>query len=1529
MRNIFLLVCNLFILHNIIAQASLCYNNGNVQTIPSMNNTKAINDLNNDGFLDIITTNMSPNRLCIYYGNNSANYSSSVTYTLTGLPSSINIVDINKDSIKDIVFTSRFAASGANGTMKGNVNNSFDVPIYFSADGDIVSISDFSGDSNEDLLIKKGLVTTLKLGDGNGLFTGNISIIPSTYVTNFFVLDLNNDGKLDLLANESVSNTGKFMVYMGNQSSVQNYFNVQQNYFEGSKTDLFTTGDFNIDGFMDVVSTSSLGITVFLNNTNGTFTSSAKYFSVYTDAKKITSNDYNNDGFLDLLIDYGPSFGSSNNPGGRLRLFTGNGDGTFTYASLYPEALNLGNSFSTDINGDGSLDVIGNYRGSICSLLGTGNGYFNTRNEYGGIYHTNEIVNVYDLNKDGYKDIILGNNSGEDISIIKGIGNAEFDVQVLYPTFGENDYTGVAVADFNQDGNKDIAVSSTDSLDRLSVYYSDLNGVLGVPTRFSKPRVSSAGHQKKPISGDFNQDGFLDIVYSDVIFVGSVSGITSQTFVINPMVLGTGDFNKDGKTDLVTYGHQYAIGVSYGNGNFTFTGNNFYGTGQTPSTIKVVDLNNDGNLDIITGNWDGVGISVLKGSNTGTFSAAVNYTTGSNPNELKTADFNQDGFIDVAVINYNSSAKSISILLGTLSGSLTTFTTIPVGSQPDDLDLGDFNSDGITDIVINAVNGQNAFLFYKGIGNGNFSYVNQIFIDSDVNDIALEDVNHDNIPEVISSSTAYLSVLYSGGPSISISGTSSICIGASNNLIASGASTYTWSTNENTSSITVNPLSTTIYTVIGTNSLGCQSATTKTVTVNPSLAPSLSINGNTVMCSGLATTFSVSGASTYTWSNGTNTSTLNYSPITNTVLTVKGTDINGCENTATVSLNVLPLPNVTLASNANSNCGIKQTTLSISGSTLNTVSWSTGATTQTIVVTPSITTSYSANVTGVNTCIGNLTKTITVLTTPTISISGPTVVCPGVTNTLIASGAYSYTWSGGGLPITTLPTKTIAIGSNSNFNIVAFAINGCSTTTTYSVNSYPNPTFMMNSPLVCSNSVTTFSVLGCSACNSYSWSTGAVTPIVQIAAISNGSISVTFNDVNTCPRYVSSNYIVYPTPTLNITAPANVCVGTSANLSVSGANTYTWSNSSTSTSITVIPTIGSTYSVSGKGLNNCVSTKTISVTVDNTCADVWPGDANSDGTANNLDVLELGLHYSQTGVPRASTSNSWQSYFSNNWTGTITNGKNLNHSDCNGDGTIDDNDTLAIYNNYGLTHAFKPVQTTTVNPQLSIVPDQTSLVKGSWGTASIYLGDAITSINNINGLAFTINFDNTLIETNSIYIEYQNSFLDAGQNLHFRKLDFANGKIFTATTHTINNNVSGNGLIAKLHYQIKSSLTTDEVLNIGLSQANQSNASGIIAPLTTGAGTLMALGSSVGIQELNGNIISISPNPTNGSLTINSKTELQKIEFVSITGQVLLSEVPTNVYHTLHLDSFANGIYFVNLYQDNRIVKREKIVLNK
>jgi hypothetical protein len=394
-------------------------------------------------------------------------------------------------------------------------------------------------------------------------------------------------------------------------------------------------------------------------------------------------------------------------------------------------------------------------------------------------------------------------------------------------------------------------------------------------------------------------------------------------------------------------------------------------------------------------------------------------------------------------------------------------------------------------------------------------------------------------------------------------------------------------------------------------------------------------------------------------------------------------------------------------------------------------------------------------------------------------------------------------------------------------------------------------------------------------------------------------------------------------------SPASVCVGSSTLLNVTGATTYTWNNGVTSPSITVSPTISTIYSIIGTDNSNCSSVKTISVTLDNTCQDVWPGDANSDGIANNIDILELGFHFNQTGPQRSMISNNWQSYYSNNWLGTISNGKNLNHSDCNGDGIINYNDTLAIYNNYGLVHAFKPNQNNNTNVQLKIIPDQNSVVKGSWGSASIYLGGASAPISDVIGLAFTIDYDNNLMEPNQIYLEYQNSFIDVGDNLRFRKTDFANSKLYAATTNIHKWNVSGYGLIAKLHYQLKSSLTNDEILNIGITEAYQSDASGTIVSMTSGSSTVQALASDVGVQELNNNGVYISPNPTSGDLIINSKSQLQKIEIVTITGQLLLTETPTHAIHKMNLEHFTNGIYFINIYHNNRVIKREKVVLTK
>lgn len=391
----------------------------------------------------------------------------------------------------------------------------------------------------------------------------------------------------------------------------------------------------------------------------------------------------------------------------------------------------------------------------------------------------------------------------------------------------------------------------------------------------------------------------------------------------------------------------------------------------------------------------------------------------------------------------------------------------------------------------------------------------------------------------------------------------------------------------------------------------------------------------------------------------------------------------------------------------------------------------------------------------------------------------------------------------------------------------------------------------------------------------------------------------------------------------------NVCQGTSINITASSLTTYTWSNGLTTNTINVNPLVNQTYTVIGNDINNCSTTQTIEVIVDNTCQSVWPGDANSDGITDNLDVLELGLHFTQTGAVRTATSNVWKAYTASNWVGTITNGKNLNHSDCNGDGIINADDTLAIYNNYGLTHAFKLSNMQSTNPVLNIVPDQSLVNTGTWGTSSVYLGDATNPMSNVNGLAFTLNYDNALIETDSVYLEYTNSFINSGQNLHFRKNVFTNSVLYTATTHTNNVNANGYGKIATLHYKIKPTLTANATLIIGVTQAFLSNASGSISPITSGTASLTAIALTTQLNYFaSGNLIYVYPNPTSNELHIetNNVIENTMVKLTNALGQIVLTEPINSKQQQLTTINLAKGIYILELWQRNKMIFRNKLI---
>lgn len=273
-------------------------------------------------------------------------------------------------------------------------------------------------------------------------------------------------------------------------------------------------------------------------------------------------------------------------------------------------------------------------------------------------------------------------------------------------------------------------------------------------------------------------------------------------------------------------------------------------------------------------------------------------------------------------------------------------------------------------------------------------------------------------------------------PVINISGNSVTCDGASALLNANGADSYTWSTGQTTSQITVNPPGNNTYVASGTNTLtGCKNSAAITVTV--SATPNLTVTGG-ITCAGQPFTLNALGASSYLWNTGALTSTAVVAPVANSVYTVTGYGTATlCNITKTVQVNVKAAPQLTLNTNYVSLCKGKSTVLSVSGGS--TYVWSDGQTYSAIVITPPTTAIYSVSALEAgNGCISTKTILVKVNELPKIKITGDTTLCDGERIVLNASGGNSYQWN------TLATSNSIEVTINEN---ALYILNGTNTLT--------------------------------------------------------------------------------------------------------------------------------------------------------------------------------------------------------------------------------------------------------------------------------------------------------------------------------------------------------------------------------------------------------------------------------------------------------------------------------------------------
>ena len=257
------------------------------------------------------------------------------------------------------------------------------------------------------------------------------------------------------------------------------------------------------------------------------------------------------------------------------------------------------------------------------------------------------------------------------------------------------------------------------------------------------------------------------VVVSMLLIAGTAQAVaqpatfTTQTYPLLGNTHVAADLNGDGKPDLAGAGVNSAS-VMLNNGDGTFRARVDYPAAGQTQDVAAGDFNGDGRIDLVlTIYTQQISLSLLTGNGDGTFNPPVNFpnTSGADSPSIVATDLNNDGNLDVAFAHSLAcftapctAARTISVMLGNGNGTFQPSREIDVGTGAHKMRAGDFNRDGIKDLAIGAENTRLYILL--GVGDGTFVQQPTIFLVpggdlfSAGNDVAVADYNRDAIQDL-------------------------------------------------------------------------------------------------------------------------------------------------------------------------------------------------------------------------------------------------------------------------------------------------------------------------------------------------------------------------------------------------------------------------------------------------------------------------------------------------------------------------------------------------------------------------------------------------------------------------------------------------------------------------------------------------------------------------------------------------------------------------------------------------------------
>jgi hypothetical protein len=522
----------------------------------------AVGDFNGDGIPDLALVNQTydlsvPGTVSILLGNGDGTFQAAQNYGAGIRPASVAVGDFNGDGILDLAVANRgiypdFANSSVS-ILLGNGDGTFQTAQSYAIGyaPTSVAVADFNGDGIPDLALATHLGATILLGNGGGTFQALVSYPAGSDPSSVVVADFNGDGIADLAVANSTADT--ISIFFGKDEGT---FQAAQSFAVGNTPMSVAAGNFNADGILDlaVANSGEATVSVLLGNGDGTFQPAQNYV-VGSAPRSVAVADFNRDGIPDLAV--------ANDHDGTVSILLGNGDGTFQAAQSYaagddPFFLAVG-----DFNGDGAPDLALADRGDTVSvLLGNGDGTFQAARSFSPAMDIISLV-VADLNGDGKDDIVTTSfvfdiRPPSSLTTIGGYlsnGDGTFREAKPYTITNEGWPGAVVVRDLNGDGIPDLALAYDEySNDAVTVFVGNGDGTFR-PSR----TYSLKGYVPQSITvADFNQDGKPDLAVTDNSGVNILLGNGDGTFQAAqiymagsyPSSLVSGNFNRDGYPDL-------------------------------------------------------------------------------------------------------------------------------------------------------------------------------------------------------------------------------------------------------------------------------------------------------------------------------------------------------------------------------------------------------------------------------------------------------------------------------------------------------------------------------------------------------------------------------------------------------------------------------------------------------------------------------------------------------------------------------------------------------------------------------------------------------------------------------------------------------------------------------------------------------------------------------------------------------------------------------------------------------------------